>query len=952
MPSPVSRLDATRDADARAARLVSLAKELVAQTRPDSRRRLHVSLASRIDRDLGLDSLARVELGLRIERAFDVQLADGAAAQAHTLADLLEAVRESGTKVAAEALAPARVEALEEVIGEPEGATTLLEMLDWHVARHPDRLEVTFLMSDTDTQTLTYGELATRARHLAAGLAAAGLAPRQACAIMLPTSLDFFTVYYGILLAGGVPVPIYPPFRMSQIEDHLRRQAGILSNCEARILVTVPEAKLVARLLRGEVPTLGRVATPAELAADGGEFTPLPVAPDDIAFLQYTSGSTGSPKGVVLTHAHLLANIRAMGHAARAGSRDVFVSWLPLYHDMGLIGAWLATLYFSVQLVLMSPVAFLSRPSRWLRAIHDYRGTLSAAPNFAYEMAASRLDDQELEGLDLASLRWIFNGAEAINAETMERFASRMAEHGLDPRAIAPVYGLAEVALCAAFPATRRGVLVDHVDRDTLMSAGRARPVGLDNAAAQKIVACGRVLPGYAMRIADARGKTVAERTVGRVELRGPSVTSGYYRNAEATETLFDGDWLDTGDLGYLAAGELYITGRSRDMIIRGGQNIYPYELEEAAGALPSVRRGCVAVFSASSAGGEGERLVVLAETRESDVAARERLRARINDLAVELAGGPADEVVLAPPHTVLKTSSGKLRRSATRDLYERGLVGARRSAVWWQITRLAARGVVARVRHASADLLNMVLGIWAWLVFVGVTLAGLVATFVVPTVRGRRATAHRLAGLATSASGIRVTVEGAAPLPGGRVFAAVANHASYLDALVLMAAFREEFAFIAKAELAENWLARRLLGSVETQFVERFDMARSAEGTRALVEAAAAGTSFMFFPEGTFVREPGLLDFRMGAFVVAAQSGAPVVPIAIAGTRALLPDGTWLPRRGSVRVTVGEPVAPSGADWNAAVRLRDAARAHILAHCGEPDLAGVPVTTVLRPGP
>jgi 1-acyl-sn-glycerol-3-phosphate acyltransferase len=951
MSSPQSRFDVPRDVDARAARLVSLARELVEQTRPDARGRLHVSLASRIDRDLGLDSLARVELGLRIERAFDVQLAD-AAAQARTLADLLEALEASGAKVAAEALAPAHAETLEEVLGEPERASTLVEMLDWHVARHPDRLEVTFLASDTDTQTLTYGELATRARQVAAGLAARGLAPRQACAIMLPTSLDFFAVYYGILLAGGVPVPIYPPFRMSQIEDHLRRQAGILANCEARILVTVPEAKLVARLLRGEVPMLGRVATPAELAADGGEFTPVSIAPDDIAFLQYTSGSTGSPKGVVLTHAHLLANIRAMGHAAQAGSRDVFVSWLPLYHDMGLIGAWLTTLYFSVQLVLMSPVAFLSRPSRWLRAIHDYRGTLSAAPNFAYEIAASRLDEQELAGLDLSSLRWIFNGAEAINAETMERFASRMTKHGLDPLSIAPVYGLAEIALCAAFPATRRGVLVDHVDRDALMNAGRARTVAASDAGAQKIVACGRVLPGYAMRIADARGRPLAERTIGRIELRGPSVTSGYHRNPEATQALFDGDWLDTGDLGYLAEGELYITGRARDVIIRGGQNIYPYELEEAAGALPGVRRGCVAAFGASSPGGGGERLVVLAETRETDESERERLRARINDLAVELAGGPADEVMLAPPHTVLKTSSGKLRRSATRDLYQRGLVGARRSAVWWQITRLAARGVAARVRHASRELLNAVLGIWAWLVFAGAVLAALAGTFVIPSVRGRRAAAHRLARFAMAASGIPVTVDGAGNLPSGRAFAAVANHASYLDALVLMAALRQEFAFIAKSELAQNWLARRLLGSVDTKFVERFDMARSAEGTRALVDAATTGTSFMFFPEGTFVRNPGLLDFRMGAFVVAAQSGAAVVPVAIAGTRALLPDGSWLPKRGPVRVMVGEPVAPSGADWDAAVRLRDAARAYIVAHCSEPDLAGVPVVTVLRPDP
>jgi 1-acyl-sn-glycerol-3-phosphate acyltransferase len=655
---------------------------------------------------------------------------------------------------------------------------------------------------------------------------------------------------------------------------------------------------------------------------------------------------------VVLTHAHLLANIRAMGRAAQATSRDVFVSWLPLYHDMGLIGAWLTTLYFAVPLVLMSPLSFLSRPSRWLRAIHDYRGTISAAPNFAYEIVASRLEERELEGLDLASLRWAFNGAEAINAETMERFAARLGKHGLDPLSIAPVYGLAEVALCAAFPATRRGLLVDLVDRDELRDTGRARSVGPGDPTAQKIVACGRALPGYEIRVVDTRGRALGERGVGRIEVRGPSVTSGYFRNPEATADLFDHEWLDTGDLGYLASGELHITGRAKDMIIRGGQNIYPYELEEAAGALPGVRRGCVAVFGSAAPAGTGDRIVVLAETRLADESEREGLRRRINDLAVDLLGGPADEIVLAPPHTVLKTSSGKLRRAATRELYERGLVGAGRRAVWWQLTRLAVRNVAGRTRYALEGLLRVASGIWAWLVFCGVMVTGLIGTFVIPGQQARRSAARWLARVATTASGVRVTVEGAEQLPRSQAFVAVANHSTYIDAMVLGAALPEDFTFVAKAELANNWLMRRLLGATGTRFVERFDATRSAEDTRTLIEAARGGTSFVFFPEGTFVREPGLLEFRMGAFVLAAQSGVPLVPIAIAGARALLPADTWLPKRGSVRVVIGAPIAPSGIDWNAAVRLRDAARAHILAHCGEPDLAGARIATVLRPEP
>ncbi len=950
MSSLQAQHDAPVGADDRAARLVEVARELVEQMRPEARGRMQVKLGSRIDRDLELDSLARVELGLRIERAFDARLPEGAAATAETLGDLLGALQGAGSGAEARSARVRRAESPAEVIGEPDEARTLIEMLDWHVARHPDRVEVTFLATDTDTQTLTYGELAVRARRIAGGLAAAGLAPRQACALMLPTSLEFFATYYGILMVGGIPVPIYPPFRMSQIEDHLRRQAGILANCEARMLVTVPEAKLVARLLRGDVPTLAHVATPAELAAHEHDFVPVVASPEDIAFLQYTSGSTGSPKGVVLTHAHLLANIRAMGRAAQATSRDVFVSWLPLYHDMGLIGAWLTTLYFSVALVLMSPLAFLSRPSRWLRAIHDYRGTISAAPNFAYEIVASRLDEREIEGIDLASLRWAFNGAEAINAETMERFAARLAKYGLDPLSLAPVYGLAEVALCSAFPATRRGQLVDSVDRNILRDTGRARPIGQHDPAAQKIVACGRALPGYRLRIADAKGNAQGERTVGRIEVRGPSVTSGYYRNAEATAGLFDGEWLDTGDLGYLAAGELYVTGRVKDMIIRGGHNIYPYELEEAVGALPDVRRGCVAVFGARASDGPSERLVVLAETRATGEPERERLRGRINDLAVELIGGPADDVVLAPPHTVLKTSSGKLRRAATCDLYERGLVGAGRRAVWWQLTRLAVRGVVGRARHALGDAIITISGIWAWCVFIGIAIVGLIGSFVIPGLRARQAASRWLARFAAAASGVRITAVGSEHLPRGRAFVAVANHSSYLDAIVLMAALRADLVFVAKSELASSWVMRRLLAAVDTRFVERFDPARSADATRALVDGARGGISFAFFPEGTFVREPGLLEFRMGAFVLAAQSGVPVVPIAIIGTRALLPADSWLPRRGLAQVIVGAPVAPLGAEWDAAVGLRDAARAHILAHCGEPDLASARVATVLRP--
>ena len=277
---------------------------------------------------------------------------------------------------------------------------------------------------------------------------------------MLPTGREYFTAFMGTLMAGGVAVPIYPPARPSGLEEHLRRQAAILGNALAAVLVTVPEARLVARLLRAHVPSLRTVTTVADLQA-GGPGPPHAAAPDDVALLQYTSGSTGDPKGVMLTHRHLLANIRAMGAAEAPTPSDVFVSWLPLYHDMGLIGAWLAGLYHGFPLAVMPPLAFLARPARWLRAICEQHGTLSASPNFGYELCLRHVSDAELAGVDLSSWRLAFDGSEPVSAGTIRRFTDRFAPYGLRPEAMTPAYGLAEAGVGLTFPPLGRGPVVD-----------------------------------------------------------------------------------------------------------------------------------------------------------------------------------------------------------------------------------------------------------------------------------------------------------------------------------------------------------------------------------------------------------------------------------------------------------------------------------------------------------
>ena len=520
----------------------------------------------------------------------------------------------------------------------------------------------------------------------------------------------------------------------------------------------------------------------------------------------------------------------------------------------------------------------------------------------------------------------------------MARFAARFARYGFDPNTLAPVYGLAECALDLAFPPGRRGVLVDRIDRERL-ARGVAVPAAVGAAHAVGIVACGRPLAGYEMRIADEAGRELPERHVGRVEFKGPSATSGYYNNPEATAKLFDNGWVDTGDLGYIAAGELYLTGRSKDMMIRGGQNVYPYELEDAAGAVPGIRKGCVAVFGVGDPATGTERIVVLAETRETDTAKRAELTARINALAADLIGGPADDVVLAPPHSVLKTSSGKIRRAASREVYERGLIGARRPAVWRELSALALRSAQGRVAQWWRDAVAVVYSCWVWTATAVLGALAYVASFVLPRAAARRVW-RGAACAAVRAAGLPVAIDGAGHLPNAGPVVVVANHASYVDGLLLFALLPSRFVFAAKEGFGRNPFTRIAFRKAGAVFVERFDAGRSVEDTRMLAGIAKAGAALAIFPEGTFSRTPGLRPFRMGAFVVAAEAGVPIVPVAFRGTRSVLRDGEWIFRRREVRVVLGAPISPSGTDWGAAVRLRDESRAHILRHCGEPDLA------------
>jgi 1-acyl-sn-glycerol-3-phosphate acyltransferase len=784
---------------------------------------------------------------------------------------------------------------------------------------------------------------------VAGGLREGGVAKGDRVALMLRTERAFFEGFFGTLIAGAVPVPLYPPVRAADLLAYTRRQQGILRNAEARVLITIAEAERLASLMRGQVPSLETITTPEYLPRRDAQTRWGPTNPGDPALIQYTSGSTGDPKGVLLSHANILANVRAIGDALDIRSDDVAVSWLPLYHDMGLIGLWLGALYFGVPASIMSPLAFLSRPSRWLWAIHAHRATVSAAPNFAFDLCARKVTDDEIRGLDLSSWRVAINGSEAVSPETIEAFTRRFAPYGFKPEAMCPAYGLAEAAVALTLGPLRRAPRVDTIAREPFERTRQLQPAAPGEARALRFVSCGLPLRGHGVRIVDRSDQPVGERVEGRIQFRGPSVTGGYFRRAETTRAAMHDGWMDSGDLGYQVGGELFVTGRVKDLIIQGGRNICAEEVETITSSVPGIRRGCVAAFGVPDRATGTERLVVVAETRAQARTQREALERAVRDRLVDGIGSPPDAVVIPDPHTVLKTSSGKIRRSAMREAYVQGTLGKHRS-VLQQRTRLIADALGARTRKAGDWLGRAILT--AWIVFVLVLSLPVLWAYLALRRPGRHAdrAIKRWSRLALTVCGLRPHVVGIDHLRTMCSGILVANHASYIDSIVVMAALPVDFHFVAKRTLAEYPLIGTVIRKAEHITIEKAGLSDRLAGADEVERRLREGARLMIFPEGTFVRASGLLPFRLGAFRAAVDTGRPIVPVAIAGTRYVLPDGTWLFRHGPITLTIGAPIEPQAQRWPEMVRLRDAAVEHIGRESGEATFANPAPTSAGGP--
>jgi fatty-acyl-CoA synthase len=754
-------------------------------------------------------------------------------------------------------------------------------------------------------------------------------------AIMLPTSPQFFYAFVGVMLAGGIAVPIYPPARPDKIEEYVRRQVGILRNAEVRFLISFEEVKRVSELLRLNLPGMLGVTTVEDLVASGARLQPGAIEAAEAAFIQYTSGSTGDPKGVVLTQANLLANIRGIGWAVSVQPTDIVVSWLPLYHDMGLIGSWLFSIYYALPITVLSPLDFLSRPERWLRAMHESGGTLCPAPNFSYELCARKIPDSALEGLDLSAWRIAINAGEAVLPATLERFAERFKPYGFRAESFVPCYGLAESSVALAFPPINRKPVIDRIRRDLFEAEGKAVPVDVDDTSALRFVANGKPLPGHEIRIVGEGGEEVGERTQGRVFFRGPSKTAGYHRNPAATAAVTTPDgWMDSGDLGYWADGEIYITGRAKDLIIKGGRNIVPQEVEIAAAEVLQVRRGCVAAFGTRDPEQGTEQLVVVAETRAIGAEERAQIRVEVIQKVGFAVGIPPDVVELVAPQSIPKTSSGKIRRNETRLLYERGALEVNKRPPWlqllrlwrenlgsWAVMRLAQWGRGLHKKYTQALLL------------VAATMGGVLARML----PGRAASGviRLTARLMLRLLGHRVSVDGSERIDPEERAVLVANRAGRLDPLVLAAAIPVPILMVDGGALES--LPRRAAFLLKPLLLPSLPDAQTPPGgtlRQRIRRCLEAGHSVLVFSEGPPTAPAHLSRFRLDAFDAAVQTSTPIYPLGVRGTSHILSMGRGAGAAGEAKVSVGAAILPQIQDSRELVSLREQTRKAIAKLC------------------
>jgi acyl-CoA synthetase (AMP-forming)/AMP-acid ligase II len=573
-----------------------------------------------------------------------------------------------------------------------------------------------FIDDQSDAEPFfTHGGIERASARYGGALQALGARRGDRVALILPDNADFVFAFLGCIRAGLVPVPIYPPTGLGKLAGYLDNTLHIVAKSGAKVLLTNADIKRMLGTIQAQAPDLSKVVAVESVRTMREDLRPAKVTLDDVCFLQFTSGSTSRPKGVVLTHANMAANVRAImqqGLTVR-DSVDSGASWLPLYHDMGLIGFVIAPLYHVNTITFLPPLLFLKRPARWLETVSRHRASISFGPNFAYALCTKRIKDSEVKDLDLSNWRVAGCGAEPIRAENLRAFADKFAPIGFSEKAFVCCYGMAESTLAISFSRVGTGVTTDVVDGQALWAKGKALPMveGSAGAAAESatpIVQCGSAFPDHDIQVFalddEASEHPLGEREVGEIRLRGPSLMSGYFGEAELTRAAFAGGWLKTGDLGYLAGGNVHICGRSKEVIIVNGRNYYPQDLEWEAARVEGVRKGNVIAFGTMKPDHDRERVIICFETNVVGDAERTTLKGEVRRVVQQALGLTVDDVLPLPTGVLPKTSSGKLQRSKTRELYEHGALLDRTSARDVSTVAVAkelAKSQIGYFRHA-----------------------------------------------------------------------------------------------------------------------------------------------------------------------------------------------------------------------------------------------------------
>jgi 1-acyl-sn-glycerol-3-phosphate acyltransferase len=826
-------------------------------------------------------------------------------------------------------------------------ASTLVELLRLRAAEN--RILFTFLQDgETDERHLRAGELDRQARAIAATLQDFKSAGGRAL-LLYPPGLDYIAAFFGCLYAGVVAVPVYPP-DPGRLPRTLPRLQAIARDAEAKIVLTTGEILSFAEALFEQTPDLKRlrwIATESLPAEAADSWKDPAASPDSPAFLQYTSGSTGAPKGVMLTHRNLLHNLeqirRCSGHTPRSRS----VVWLPVYHDMGLIGGILQAVYGGFQATLISPVAFLQRPFRWLQAISRTKAHFSAAPNFAFDLCVRKVNREERDRLDLSSLEVVFCGAEPVRAETLERFADYFAPCGFRREVFYPCYGLAEATL--------------------IVSGGKKNdpPVIKTLPNGKRLVGCGRSLEDQRIVIADPETlKLRGPGETGEIWVSGPSVAQGYWKKPKETEETFraflketgEGPFLRTGDLGFLEDGELFVTGRIKDLILIRGQNHYAEDIEQTVEKSDGrLRPGCGAAFSIHPDGPDGEeRLAIVQEVDTRTPIDGGEIIGRIRQRVYEFHEIQAAAVTLIAPRSLPKTSSGKVQRYACREAF---LAGELEVVEAWK-----EKGALTATSSLALDLgLDSLTAIEFWTAIEkasGISIPeekrfelknlGQVSAYLeanVPPSSGvdnapdwtalldtesDEKTARRILARRPRLPGILLAafrkilprfasleVHGLEHLPAEGPYILASNHVSALDYLLVASSLpppiRKNLVVMAREDYYGNKPLRKF-------FVDRFTQAAVIDTVktplrmlRLSAHLLRGGKILLFYPETIRSVDGRLLPFKNGAALLADYVQCPIVPVYIRGAHEFLPRGAFFPkRRGAIEVILGEPLLPN----------------------------------------